>query len=73
MAVAHATYILKTSEQLMEDEHPDTWKWAFSEEMEVHFERIKKKRDAKYGNKRSDDDDEPANGWQQNEYARNLR
>jgi hypothetical protein len=72
MATAHAQYILAASSQLMEEEHPPHWKWAFPEELNAHFERVQRKRDEKFGNKKQDDD-EPAEGWVQNDYARNLR
>lgn len=72
MAVAHAEYILNTSSNLMEGEHPPHWKWAFADELDVHFERVKRKREEKFSSKKQEDE-EPANGWAQNEYARNLR
>lgn len=73
MAVAHAQYILRSSEQLMEDEHPPHWKWAFQDEINAHFERLKRKREAKYSGKSTSDDEEPAGGMAQNELTRNLR
>jgi hypothetical protein len=73
MAVAHANYIISTSEQLMEGEHPPHWMWAFADELQAHFERIKRKRDEKFGRGSSSDDEEPPEGWSQNELARNLR
>lgn len=73
MVIAHASFILRASEQLMEDEEPPSWKWRFDEEIQAHMERVKRKRDERFGNKSTSQDDEPAGGWQENEFARNLR
>lgn len=73
MAISHATNILRSQENLMEDEHPPMWKWAFEEEIELHFERVKRKRDERFGGKPKEEHDEPPTGWAQNELARNLR
>lgn len=52
---------------------PPDWKWAFSEEMETHFERIKRKRDERFSGKKSSKDEPMPDGWVQNEYAKDLR
>lgn len=73
-AVSHASYILKTSENFMdEDEHPPEWKWAFNDEMKLHFERLKRKREEKYSGKSKANDDWDTSGWAQNEFAEGLR
>lgn len=72
-AYHHATYILKTSEALMEEEMPPDWMWAFPEELETHFERIKRERDKRFGGGGNSKDDPLPDGWVQNEYAKDLR
>ena len=75
MALMHANFIIEASANLMEDEDMPDWKWAFSDLVQAHFERIKEAREKKFGGKKSsnDDADEPPGGWLENEYARNLR
>lgn len=73
MAYMHATFILNSMENLMEGEEMPDWKWAFSEEVETHFERIKEARKRKFGTKDDSSDEEPPGGMVQNELARNLR
>lgn len=73
-AISHASYILTTSENFMdEDEHPPTWKWAFQDEMKLHFERLKRKREEKFGGNKGSNDDWDTDGWHQNELAEGLR
>lgn len=72
-AFSHACYILRASENFMEDEQPPDWVWAFPEELEAHFERIKRERKKKFGGDKGQSDDSEDSGWVQNEYAKNLR
>jgi hypothetical protein len=73
MATIHATFILNSMENLMEGEEMAEWKWAFPEEVETHFERIKEARKKKFGSSDNSRDDDPPGGMVQNELARNLR
>lgn len=73
VAVGHAEFILARSADLMEGEHPPHWMWAHDEELQAHFERVKRDRDKKFGGGSKNDDDEPPEGWVQNEFAEGLR
>lgn len=73
MAIEHASHICDWQENLQEDEIPPEWMWPFSEELEVHFEEVDRKRKEKYG---LDDDDKAGNGdmgMLDNEFARGRR
>lgn len=50
----------------MQDEMPEQWKWPFEDELRLHFERVQRERDSKYGSGKDGGSDE---GGIQNEYA----
>lgn len=67
VAASHAYRILFWQENLTDDEMPEQWKWPFEDELALHFERVQRMRDEKYGRTSSDDDG--GTPMMQNEYA----
>lgn len=71
-AIAHAVFIINASENLMEGEQPEDWKWAFDDEIAAHFENVKRQREKRMKSGSSSDGFDDDAGWAQNEYARGF-
>lgn len=60
--------VMSWHENLADDEIPPKHLWSDSEGLDEWFERVKERREAKYGGKTVQDDD-----GEENEYARELK
>lgn len=70
-AVEHAFKVLDWHENLMKEEIPPEWMWPVDHELEMWFEEVERKREAKFGNGAGDDDD--PSGMMHNELADEIR
>jgi hypothetical protein len=61
-AIDHALLVLNWQENLPGDEMPPQWMWAFDDELELWFEDVEAKREAKYGGGSSGDEQAPMMG-----------
>ena len=65
--LGHALNILSWQENLAKDEMPPHWMWHLDHELELWFDKVAKKRDAKYGGK-----SEAINEDEDGEYDSNI-
>ena len=60
--INHALLIVSWQENLSGDEMPEYWKWHLDWEIEEHFAKVKRAREAKYGTSKDNIDDKDDNG-----------
>jgi len=69
-AIEHASRVCDWQENLVSEECPPAWMWAFDEELEIWFEQVDQARKAKYNLSDNDDTTVP---MMSNELARGRR
>lgn len=72
MAIEHAHRVLDWQENLSQDELPPRWMWPFETELEIWFEDVETKREAKYGGSSGGSEDS-STPMMSNELTRGMR